>query len=81
MGSILSRLAALGDLSEELSTIRQLEGQVDVLAEQILLETDSPTAHSAIDRVQRVESLYQPRDVSGYQQLRLLLEALAEYAV
>ena len=81
MGSILSRLAALNDLLEEVSTIRQLESQVDALAEQILVETRSPTAHSPIDHLQSAEDLYQPRDVPVYEQLRLLLEALAEYAV
>jgi len=81
MGSILSRLAVLTDLSEEVSTIYQVESQVDALAEQILIETDSPTAHSTIDLLQSMEDLYQPRDVPVYQQLRLLLEALAEYAL
>jgi hypothetical protein len=80
MGAILSRLSALDDLSEEVSTIYQMESQVDALAEQILIETDSPTACSTIDHLQR-KDLYQPRDVPVYQQLRLLLEALAEYTV
>ncbi len=76
MGSILSRLAVLNDLSEEVLTICQLEREVDALAQQILSETDSPTAHSAIDRLQRPEDLYQPRTVPVAQQLKLLLEAL-----
>jgi hypothetical protein len=62
MGSILSRLAVLNDLSEEVYTIYQLESQVDALVKQILLETDSPTTHSAIDPLRRAEDLYQHRD-------------------
>ncbi len=81
MGSILSRLAALNDLAEEVSTIWQLENQVDALAEQILIETESPTAYSTIDHLQGAEELHQPEDVPVYQQLTLLLEALEEYAV
>jgi putative DNA methylase len=80
MGAILSHLSALNDLSEEVSTIYQMESQIDALAEQILIETDSSTACSTIDHLQR-KDLYQPRDVPVYQQLRLLLEALAEYTV
>ena len=78
MGSILSHLAVLDDLSEEVSTIYQLESQVDTLAESILNETDSPTADSTIDWLQRTEDLYQPRNVPTHQQLRLLLEALEQ---
>jgi len=81
MGSILSRLAALGNLSAELSAIREMEWQVDALAEKISLEVDSTTAHSAIDDVQQGGTSYQPRDVPVYQQLSLLLEELAKYDV
>ena len=82
MGAILSRLIVLNDLSEEVSTIHQLESEIDALAKQILDETASPDIHSTIERLQHVEHLYQPKKVPVYQQLRLLLEALdLEYLV
>ena len=81
MGSILSRLAVLNDLSKEVSTIYELERQVSALAKQILIELDSPAASSMIDHLQSSEDLYQPPDAPVHQQLRLLLEALVAYRV
>ena len=78
MGSILSRLAALHDLSQEVSTISELEGEVDALAKQIQIDTDLPAAPSAIDHLQRAKDLYLPKSAPIPQQLRLLLEALEQ---
>lgn len=81
MGSILSRLAGLNDLAEEVATILSLEDQVDALAEQILVETALPTRDSAFVQLQQVEDLYQAREVPVYEQLTMLLEAIAKYSV
>jgi putative DNA methylase len=76
MGSILSRLAALNDPGNEVSTIRKLDRQVDGLAEQILRETESPTAPSAMDELPSVGASYEIQTAPVYEQLKLLLEAL-----
>lgn len=76
MGSILSRLAGLNDLSEEVLTICQLDRQVDALAQQILSETDTPAAPSAIDEFQAAEASYQLQSAPICEQLKLLLEAV-----
>jgi putative DNA methylase len=76
MGSILSQLAVLDDLDEEVSTIRQMDSQVDALAGQILREADSPTLLSAIDQLQSTEASYRRQSVPVYEQLKLLREAL-----
>lgn len=76
MGSILSRLAVLDDLSLELSTISELESEVDALAEQILAEIDAPALPSALDHLQHTQDQYLPKAVPVPQQLRFLLETL-----
>jgi hypothetical protein len=76
MGSILSRLATLGDLSREIATISELEEEVDALARQIQAETDSPASLSPIDHLQRVGDLNLPKSAPIPQQLRFLLDAL-----
>jgi hypothetical protein len=79
MGSILSRLAALNDLGNEVSTIRQLDSQVDGLAGQIREETDSPTVPSAVDQFPSVKASCATQSVPAYEQLKLLLETLDQY--
>ncbi len=81
MGSILSHLVKIQNLPEEIATIYRLESQVDRVAEQIVNEIESPTAPSALDGLQNIEGLYRPRNTPVYQQLRLALERLEEYAV
>jgi putative DNA methylase len=76
MGSILSRLTGLNDLSEEVLTISQLDRQVDALAQQILCEIDTPAAPSAIDEFQGKEASYQLQSAPICEQLKLLLEAV-----
>lgn len=79
MGSILSHLAGLDDLAEEVATILGLEDQVGALAEQILVETARPARDSTLAQLQHLEDVYQTPDVPVYEQLTMLLEAISEY--